>query len=193
NAPVVVGTARMVEGDQDSAGRDGLHLVLLSDQIWIVLVGDGRGHVVLLEGRNIWNIEELESPFRLDGGERRQRHWTGASRCIKLSIAHGLNSVALRHRRLLNFNAQGREHQRREARGAAALAVEADFLALEILDALNTWPREDMQGVDRQRRDVGDLPVEVGSELIGGSERIEDLDGGYAEVHALEVEHVAHV
>src|SRR5215831_17017107 len=57
DTPVVVATARPVEGDQNCAGRDGLDLVLLGDQIWIILVGDVRGHIVLLEGRNVWNTE----------------------------------------------------------------------------------------------------------------------------------------
>src|SRR5262245_31872728 len=169
DTPVVVATARPVEGDQNCAGRDGLDLVLLGDQIWIILVGDVRGHIVLLEGRNIWNVEEFKSPFRLDGGERRQRHWTRTGRGIELPIAHGLDRVALCHRRLLDINAQSLEHQRSEARRAAPLAVEADFLVLEVLDAFNAWPREDMQRVDRQRCDIGDLPVEVGSERAKSS------------------------
>src|SRR5262249_78951 len=100
DTPVMVGTTRPVEGDQDRAGGDGLYLVILGDQIWIVLVGDARRYVVLLEGRHVWHIEKLEPPFRLDVGKRRQRHRARTRRWMEFAIAHGLDRVALCHRGL---------------------------------------------------------------------------------------------
>ncbi len=161
DAPVAVGVARPVVGGEHRADGDRLDGLPLLDQVRVVVVGELRGEVVVLERFRVRHGQQRHARFEFELGERSRRLARDQDGGGDLARFHHLVAVRLADVDLLALDAEEFEDQPRRELRAAADVGEVHLLAGEILQASDAGPGKHVQLLVVELGDVGDTLVAV--------------------------------